>query len=51
MKILTSAQMKEIDRRTIQDIGIPGPVLMENAGIQIFRFLQTVILPKLGIST
>ena len=45
MKILTSAQMKEIDRRTIQDIGIPGPVLMENAGIQIFRFLQTVILP------
>ncbi len=45
MKILTSAQMKEIDRRTIEEIGIPGPVLMENAGIQIFRFLQTVILP------
>jgi hydroxyethylthiazole kinase-like uncharacterized protein yjeF len=45
MKILTSAQMKEIDRLTIEEVGIPGPVLMENAGIQIFRFLQTVILP------
>ncbi len=45
MKILTSAQMKEIDRRTIEEVGIPGPVLMENAGIQIFRFLQTIILP------
>ncbi len=45
MKILTSAQMKEIDRRTIEEVGIPGPVLMENAGIQIFRFLQSVILP------
>ena len=45
MKILTSAQMKEIDRQTIEGIGIPGPVLMENAGQQIFRFLQTLILP------
>ncbi|MFZ2054002.1 MAG: NAD(P)H-hydrate dehydratase [Candidatus Aminicenantales bacterium] len=45
MKILTTAQMKEIDRRTIEEIGIPGPVLMENAGLQIFRFLQTLILP------
>jgi hydroxyethylthiazole kinase-like uncharacterized protein yjeF len=45
MKILTSAQMKEIDRRTIEEVGIPGPVLMENAGIQIFRFLQALILP------
>jgi NAD(P)H-hydrate epimerase len=43
MKILTSAEMKEIDRRTIEEIGIPGPVLMENAGLQIFRFLQTIL--------
>ncbi|MDH7511537.1 MAG: NAD(P)H-hydrate dehydratase [Clostridiales bacterium] len=42
MKILTSAEMKEIDRRTIEDIGIPGPVLMENAGIQVFRVLQAL---------
>jgi NAD(P)H-hydrate epimerase len=43
MKILTSAEMKEIDRKTIEEIGIPGPVLMENAGLQIFRFLQTIL--------
>ena len=39
MKILNSAQMKAIDRATIEDVGIPGPVLMENAGLQITRFL------------
>jgi NAD(P)H-hydrate epimerase len=42
MKILTSQQMKEIDRQTIEEIGIPGPVLMENAGLQIFRVLQAL---------
>jgi hydroxyethylthiazole kinase-like uncharacterized protein yjeF len=40
MKVLTSAQMKEIDRKTIEEIGIPGPVLMENAGLQILRSLR-----------
>jgi len=39
MKILSSAQMKAVDRATIEDIGIPGPVLMENAGLQIVRLL------------
>src|SRR4030043_2479975 len=43
MKILTSAQMKEIDRLAIEEVGIPGPVLMENAGLQIFRLLQTIL--------
>jgi len=42
MKILTAQQMKEIDRRTIEQVGIPGPVLMENAGLQIFRVLQAL---------
>lgn len=32
MKLLTAAQMRELDRRTIEEIGIPGIVLMENAG-------------------
>lgn len=32
MKVLTSEQMQTIDRRTIEEIGIPGVVLMENAG-------------------
>ncbi len=41
MKVLTSGQMKEIDRKTIEEIGIPGPVLMENAGRQIVNAMQT----------
>jgi ADP-dependent NAD(P)H-hydrate dehydratase / NAD(P)H-hydrate epimerase len=32
MKLLTAAEMREIDRRTIEVIGLPGVVLMENAG-------------------
>lgn len=32
MKVLTAAAMQELDRRTIADAGIPGTVLMENAG-------------------
>jgi NAD(P)H-hydrate epimerase len=40
MKILTSKQMKEIDSRAIEDIGILGPILMENAGLQILKHLK-----------
>lgn len=32
MKALSRAQIREIDRRAIEDYGIPGVVLMENAG-------------------
>lgn len=35
MKILTAKQMQGIDKKAIQKIGIIGPILMENAGIQI----------------
>jgi NAD(P)H-hydrate epimerase len=37
MKILTSKQMREIDQTAIEKIGILGPMLMENAGLQIFE--------------
>lgn len=40
MKILTSQQMKEIDRKAIEEIGVLGPILMENAGLQIFKELK-----------
>lgn len=31
--LLTRAQAREVDRRAIEELGIPGVVLMENAGI------------------
>ncbi len=37
MKVLTSKQMQKIDRKAIKDLGIIGPILMENAGVQIFN--------------
>ncbi len=40
MKILTSAEMREIDRTAIEELGIPGVVLMENAGLRIARALK-----------
>ena len=35
MRILTASQMREADRRTIEEIGIRSLVLMENAGRQV----------------
>jgi NAD(P)H-hydrate epimerase len=46
MKVLTAAQMREVDRRTIE-VGIPGLVLMENAGHRVVEFLAEKF-PKLG---
>lgn len=36
---LTAAQMREADRRCIEELGIPGAVLMNNAGTAIYRAL------------
>ena len=38
VKVLTAAQMREVDRRTIE-LGIPGLILMENAGHRVVEFL------------
>ncbi len=35
MLVATSEQMSEIDRMSIEEIGIPGVVLMENAALQV----------------
>jgi NAD(P)H-hydrate epimerase len=40
MIIVTAGEMQEMDRRTIEDFGIPGMVLMENAGRGATRFLM-----------
>jgi NAD(P)H-hydrate epimerase len=38
--VLTAAQMREADRRTIEEIGLPGAVLMENAGAAVARVID-----------
>ena len=44
MKVLTTAQMREVDRRTIES-GIPGIILMENAGQRVVEFLERRFAP------
>jgi NAD(P)H-hydrate epimerase len=40
MRVLDTAQMREADRRTIDEIGIPSIVLMENAGRQTVAAIE-----------
>ena len=44
MKVLTAAQMREVDRRTIE-MGVPAEVLMENAGSRVVEFLEARFSP------
>ncbi|MFN3325893.1 MAG: NAD(P)H-hydrate dehydratase [Bryobacteraceae bacterium] len=44
MKVLTAARMREVDRRTIES-GIPGLILMENAGHRVLELMQEVFAP------
>lgn len=37
MKLATGQEMREIDRRTMEEYGIGGLVLMENAGVEVAR--------------
>jgi ADP-dependent NAD(P)H-hydrate dehydratase / NAD(P)H-hydrate epimerase len=53
MKIVTSQQMKNIDRRAIREFGIPGSVLMENAAsalvAEMERFFDGLAGLRIGI--
>jgi hydroxyethylthiazole kinase-like uncharacterized protein yjeF len=44
MKILSAAEMREVDRLTIE-AGIPGIILMENAGNRVVDFLRETFSP------
>ncbi|MDA8100569.1 MAG: NAD(P)H-hydrate dehydratase [Nitrospiraceae bacterium] len=53
MKLATSQEIRNIDRRTIREFGIPGPVLMENAAAAVMsemeRFFDGLAGVKVGI--
>ena len=40
MYLVTAEQMRQVDRKTIEELGIPEIVLMENAGKAVVDFLQ-----------
>ncbi|MBN1880331.1 NAD(P)H-hydrate dehydratase [bacterium] len=50
MKIAYSSQMRELDRITIEETGIPEVVLMENAGKEVVS-IMTDYLPELILKT
>jgi len=41
MRVFTSQQMQEADRRTVEEAGIPSAVLMENAGRQVAAAMES----------
>ena len=47
MRILNAAQMREADRYTIEEIGIPSLVLMENAGRQVVAAMEAAYETRL----
>ncbi len=40
MKIVTAAEMREIDRRTVEEFDVPSLTLMENAGSAVAEFCR-----------
>ncbi len=42
MRVATASEMREIDNIAIHEYGIPGTVLMENAGVAVIRRLESI---------
>lgn len=45
MNVVTPKQMNEIDKFTIENIGIPGLLLMENAGLSVVSEVEKLLGP------
>lgn len=45
MKVVTARQMQQIDQEAINNYGIPGIILMENAGLQVVREIEEHFSP------
>ena len=45
MRVLNTEQMRDADRRTIEEIGLPSIVLMENAGRQVAAAMESAFAP------
>lgn len=43
MEVVTASQMREMDKRTINKVGIPGTVLMERAGLKAFEQIVSAV--------
>ncbi len=48
MRLVKASEMQEMDRKTIQELGVPGVVLMENAGRGASRAFLDHFLPEPG---
>ena len=48
MKLVTSEEMRRIDRKAIEEIGIPSIVLMENAGLKVADAIEKKYGPLKG---
>ena len=44
MKVLTAAEMREVDRKTME-LGISGPLLMENAAHRVVEYMAAKFAP------
>ncbi len=43
MRVITAAEMREMDRRATEEYGVPGLILMENAGLRVFDCVCRVL--------
>ena len=50
MRLVSSHEMQEMDRLAIEEVGIPGPVLMENAARGAARVFMEHFDPDEGCS-